>query len=463
MKSYAEFLKSKQVRFTPSGFDVDVADLNPFLFPFQRDIVKLALKMGKFSCWEKYGLGKTLQQLEWCNQVHKYTGEPVLILAPLNVVDQTVEEGQKFGIAVNSCRSQDEVINGINITNYEMLSHLDASSFAGVAIDEVSCIKNETSQRFEDITESFALTAYKTGWSATPSPNDYMELGSHAEYMGVMSRSEMLAMFFTHDGGDTSKWRLKGHAQEKFWEWVASWAVFITKPSDVDPSYDDTRYQLPPLHTEPITVDTEIPAPEGQLFFTQANTLSEQRYVAKMSLVDRCEQAAKLVNGDRNQWIVWCYTNAESELLKKLIPDAIEVKGSDSRKHKVESAKLFKSGECRVIVTKPSMWGYGLNLQNCNHVAYVGVNHSYEDLIQSRHRTHRFGQEKEVYEYVIYHHLEGAVVANIERKQRQDEEMARQMLKAMHTVNYELLHGFTPQKADYNPTKPMILPSWLAA
>lgn len=479
MSDYHQFLASKAIAFKPSGFEVDRDSLNPHLFPFQRDIVSLALRMGRFCVWAKYGLGKSICQLEWSKQVHQHTGQNTLILAPLMVALQFVDEGNKFDIPVKYCRKQSEVQPGITVTNYEMLEYFDISQFAGVALDEASAIRDETSQRFESIIEAFAQTPYKSDWSATPSPNDYMEIGSHAEFMGVMTRSEMLAMFFTHDGGDTSKWRLKKHAEHKFWEWVATWAIYVRKPSDVRPDYDDSLYQLPALHQKPVVIDTHIDAPEGELFFSEAKTLAELRYVAKSSLADRVVAAAAIANGSTEQFIVWCYTNDESKLLTKAIPDAIEVKGSDSRKHKQGALTIFKNykeNQCfqnhtqntcessrkgRVIITKPSIFGWGVNLQNCHNAIFVGLNHQWEAYIQAVHRLWRFGQESEVNNYIIYHHLEGAVVRNIDRKGKNDERMADAMVKAQRAIDYSRLQAVGRDETEYNPSIEMVLPDWL--
>ena len=463
MNDYHAFLASKAIAFQPSGFEVDPGSLNPHLFPFQRDILKLALRMGRFCIWSRYGTGKAFMALEWSNQVQRHTQQNVIILAPLMVALQFVDEGNKFGIPVKYCRKQSEVEPGITVTNYEMLEHFDISQFAGVALDEASAIRDETSQRFEDIIAAFAQTPYKSDWSATPSPNDYMEIGSHSEFMGVMSRSEMLAMFFTHDGGDTSKWRLKKHAEHKFWEWVASWAIYVRKPSDVNPDYDDSLYQLPPLHEKPVVIDTAIDAPEGQLFFTEAKTLAELRHVGKASLQDRVSAAASIANGSDEQFIVWCYTNDESKLLTKAIPDAVEVRGSDSRKHKQESMQRFKTGEVRIIVTKASIFGFGINLQNCHNAIFIGLNHQWEAYIQAVHRLWRFGQESEVTNYIIYHHLEGAVVRNIDRKGRNDERMADAMVQAQRSIDYSSLKAVGRDETEYNPQIEMILPDWLVS
>ena len=253
-------------------------------------------------------------QIEFAHQVCQNTGEGVIILAPLAVSQQTVREAQKMGITVHLCRTQDDVKPGINITNYEILQHFKPDKFVGVVIDESSILKSFNGKLRQQITDSFKDTPFKLSASATPAPNDYMELGTQAEFLGVMKRNEMLAMFFTHDGSDTSKWRLKGHAQDKFWEWVASWAAVVTKPSDL--GYEDGAFELPPLNIHEIMIETHTPL-DGSLFVTEARTLQEQRAAARQTLPARVNKCAEIVNSSTEPFLVWCNLNAESDALKK--------------------------------------------------------------------------------------------------------------------------------------------------
>lgn len=434
---YQKFLDSKRIKASPSGFHVDPTSLNSRLFPFQRDLVALALKLGKFCLWEECGLGKTIQELTWTEQVAQRTGGNVLILTPLAVAQQTIREGQKFGIEAHYCRSQSQVQPGITVTNYEMLEHFDASQFVGIVLDESSCLKSYDSATTNQIIETFAQTPYKLACSATPSPNDLMELGNHAEFMGVMTREEMLAMFFTHDGGDTSKWRLKGHAQTKFWEWVSTWAVMIKRPSDL--GYSDDGFELPELEMIPHSIKSNAKPQEGMLFALEAKTLNERRAVRKQSLEERVAKAAELVNADAEQWLVWCDLNDESKALHDAIPGSVEVKGSDTPEHK-ESAMLgFAEGKVSVLVSKPSICGFGLNFQSCHNIVFVGRSDSYEQFYQAVRRCWRFGQKHKVKVHVIHDELEGAVVRNLERKERQAEEMAQEMVKQMRARTMENL------------------------
>lgn len=463
MSSLEEFLKSKEISFKPSGFEVSDSELNPVLFPFQRDIVRLALRMGKMLMCESYGLGKSLQVLEWSRHVAQYTGGSVLIPAPLAVSPQFEEEGQKFGIECKYVRNQSEIkSDGIYTTNYDSLDKFDGSFFAGVALDESACLKSAESKRFEMFCEMFQNTPYKIGASALPAPNQTDELGSQAEFLGIMSKREMQAEFFTHDGGDTSKWVLKPWAEKDFWSWVASWMVYVTKPSDVDPSYDDTPYQLPHHNIEHVKLNNHIDPPDDRLVWAEATTLKEQRYVSDRCIHLAIEQAAKIASGDE-QCVIWCYTNDQSRELAKSIDGAVEVKGSDTPAKKEAAIRGFKDGSIRKIVIKPSIGGWGINWQNCHRQVFVGMNHSLEQLIQAMHRIYRFGQDHPVDTYIVAHHLEGAILRNIERKMQETERMEQGMLKAMAEVNHALLKGVSPNRLDYNPTMPMILPKWLAA
>jgi DNA modification methylase len=428
---YTDFLDSKRLTAAPVGFDVDEATINPALFGFQRAIVRWALKRGRAAIFSRYGTGKTAMQLEWARHVAAHTSQPVLILAPLAVAQQTTREGEKFNIAVTICRAQSDVRPGVNITNYEMLPHFDPQAFGGIVLDESSILKAYDGKTRTLITEAFAQTPYRLACTATPAPNDHMELGTHAEFLGVMSRVEMLSMFFVHDGGDTSVWRLKGHAEKEFWAWVCSWAVMLRTPSDL--GYSDDGYNLPPLHYHQITVDVahQEQAAEGAqlyLFPVEAQTLIERRNARKVSLADRVAAAAELVNASDEAWIVWCNLNAESEALTKAILGAVEVTGSDTPEHKEQAARDFVDGKIRVLISKPSIFGFGLNFQHCHNEAFVGLSDSFEQMDQAIHRCHRYGQAEPVHVYIITSELEGAVVRNIERKREDHERMTNQMI-----------------------------------
>lgn len=449
---YATFLQTKRITAAPAGFDVAPDAINTHLFEYQRDVTRWSLKRGRAAIFSRYGTGKTAMQLAWADQVCAETCGDVLILAPLAVAQQTKREGEKFGIPVTVARSQADVQPGITITNYEMLPHFDPAHFAGVVLDESSILKSYDGKTRTAIIEAFARTPYRLACTATPAPNDHMELGNHAEFLGIMSRTEMLAMFFTHDGGDTSKWRLKGHAEAEFWKWVCSWAVMLRTPSDL--GYSDAGFDLPPLTYHQITVDVthQEQAQEGaQLYLMPVEALSliERRNARKVSMVDRVAAAAELVNASSDAWIVWCNLNSESEALVKAIPDAVEVTGSDSNQHKEQAMADFVDGRVRVVVTKPSIWGFGLNLQHCHNEAFVGLSDSFEEIDQAIHRCHRYGQTQPVDVYIITSELEGAVVRNIERKRVDHERMTDQMIAQMKDLNTADVHGLTQETMEY--------------
>lgn len=454
--AYSDFLQRKQFRVVPSGFDCPASSLNPLLFEFQRDIDRWALRKGKAAIFADCGMGKTPMQLEWAHQITQHTGRPVLGFAPLAVSEQTAREGAKFGIPASIVRDRAEVQPGINFTNYEMIERFDPAAFAGVVIDESSILKGDGPMR-QSITKFASQIPYRLACTATPAPNDHMELGNHAEFLGLMTKPEMLATFFVHDGGDTSKWRLKKHAEAPFWRWVASWAVMIRKPSDL--GYSDTGFHLPPIHYHQHTVAAEWSA--DYLFPVEAQTLQERNQARRDSLGARVKLAADLVNGNREQWLVWCNLNDESAALAAAIPDAVEVTGSDSNEHKKQAALAFVDGRARVLVSKSSIFGFGMNFQNCRNAAFVGLSDSWEQIYQAVRRVWRFGQTKEVHAHFVTGELEGAVVRNIQRKEQQAEEMATAMLEHMRAINTAEIHGTIRETEAYAPAAHLETPSWL--
>lgn len=453
---YEQFIKSKLRADIASGFDCDVP-IGP-LFDFQAACVKWALKRGRAALFLDTGLGKTLCQTTWAQKVVEHTGGDVLIVAPLCVAQQTVEEAGKFGIVVKYCRSDESVEPGITITNYEMLEHFDLSGFAGVVLDESSILKNHTSKTREQLVQSFRDTPYKLSCTATPSPNDYIELGNQADFLGVMNAQEMLATFFTHDGGDTSKWRLKGHGKVKFWEWMSTWSICIRNPADL--GFDGSAYVLPPLNmVEHLVAGGQLM--EGQLFHVVAQTLSERREAKRNSMADRVALAAKIANESDDPVIVWCHLNDESTALTAAISDAVEVTGSMSIDEKTKNVMAFTHGEKRVLVSKPSICGAGMNWQHCNTMVFAGMNDSFEEFYQAVRRCYRFGQKRAVTVHIITAETEGAVKANIERKQTQANTMADQMVEHMRQMTQKQIEGARSNTETYNPTMPMIVPAWI--
>lgn len=448
---YNDFLKNKTFVLESMGFDVDPASLNPHLFGFQRDICRWALAKGRAAVFTDCGSGKSIIQLEWAHQVSTLTGGKVLIVAPLAVVEQTRREGEKFGIPCKVCASQNDVEDGISITNYEKLDHFTANSFTGVVLDESSILKSFSGKIRNQIIQCFARTPYKLACTATPAPNDYMELGNHSEFLGVMTRAEMLAMFFVHDGGQTSKWRLKGHAEDLYWQWMASWAVFMDNPATL--GYDDEGYDLPPLHVHEIVVDGDEPV-------VQSLTLSQRRDARRDSLEERCQAAAQLVNASHEQWVVWCDLNSESDRLHALIPDSSEIRGSDRPEDKANAVIDFSNEKIRCLVSKSSIFGFGVNWQQCNHMIFVGLSDSYEQYYQAVRRCWRFGQTKPVEVYIIISKNEGCVKANIERKEAESERMKAEMTKYTKEITKKELQKTCRLSTPYEPTVEMTLPVW---
>lgn len=426
---YEEFLKSKQFAPISSGFIAE--NISDKLFPFQADIVKWSCKKGKAAIFANTGLGKTAMQLIWSDQVHKHTGKDIIIFAPLAVAQQTVSEGRKFGVDVNLCRTQTDVLPGINITNYEMISHFDPGAFVGVVLDESSCIKSFDSKFRKYIIDAFRETPYRLACTATPAPNDHMELGNHAEFLGVMKRNEMLAKFFVHDGGETQKWRLKGHAIKIFWEWVASWAVMLHMPSDL--GYDDNGFVLPPLNINQVVVD------KSGYVVKEAKTLQDRRQARRNSLDFRVKEASRVALESPKPVILWCDLNVEADALKKALPIATEIRGSDSPEKKTQAANDFSNNKIDILISKSSIFGFGMNWQNCNNVIFVGISDSFESYYQAVRRCWRFGQKKHVNVTIITSEAEGAVVKNIKRKEKEFEKMLAGMISNTQEITKENL------------------------
>lgn len=444
---YADFLKQKKIIDRPTGLD-SIPELNPMLFDFQRDIVRWALRRGRAAIFADCGMGKTAMQLEWAR--HVPCG--ILIVAPLAVAEQTIREARKFHeeeifYSADGCTDGHRIV----ITNYERLHHFDPGCFNGIVLDESSILKSYTGKYRTDLIERFGDVPFRLCCTATPAPNDFMELGNHAEFLGAMSRTEMLSMFFVHDGGETQSWRLKGHAQSEFWRWVCSWAVMIRKPSDL--GYDDGKFILPPLIIEQITVHSETPT-DGHLFAMEAQSLQERQRARKASIDDRVKAASALIARDPDsQWIVWCDLNDESAALTHAISGSIEVKGSDTEEHKKTTMIGFADGSVKILVSKPSIAGWGMNFQSCHNEIFVGLSDSYEQFYQAVRRCWRFGQTMPVNAYVITADTEGAVVKNIQRKEEDAKRMAEEMVANMHEINAENIRGIERTKSEYKTAK----------
>lgn len=452
MTDYQNFISGKiSQSINTESIKLTTDDLNPKLYRFQKDIVRWALAKGRAAIFADCGLGKTPMQLEWSNQVCKHTGGDVLIVAPLAVSSQTVAEGIKFGVHVTICESPEDIKPGINITNYEKLGKFAECRFNGVVLDESSILKSFTGKVRNQIIDLFSSTPFRLACTATPAPNDFMELGNHAEFLGVMSYTEMLAMFFVHDGGETSKWRLKGHAEDVFWQWMGSWAVVMNSPSDL--GYEVEGYDLPELRVHEIIAD-------GMESVTEPMTLTERRKARKDTLEQRCAAAAELVNGSDEQWLVWCDLNAESAALTSMIDCAVEVTGSDKPKDKSNRMLGFTIGISKCLVTKPSIAGFGMNWQQCSKMIFVGLSDSYEQYYQAVRRCWRFGQKKPVDVYIVISSREGCVKENIERKQRDCEKMRRAMVEQSKEITRKELQSTCRIATPYEPETVMDYPAW---
>lgn len=458
--TYEEFLKSKAIIVQPCGFDC--TDRNPKLFDWQNDVVRWALRKGKAAIFTQCGSGKTFMSLQWAQKVHEHTGGPILILAPLAVTQQTKREGQKCGIEVNVVRDQSECVNGINVTNYEMLEHFDTSWFVGMVADESSCIKHKEAKTRQILQERFKDTKYKLCCTATPAPNDFMELGTHAEFLGVMKQTEMLATFFVHDGGETQKWRLKGHAEKKFFEWVAGWACCFDRPQDI--GYEQDGYDLPELRVHNIVVNskkTELADGQTMLFAPVGNTLLERRSARKNSLEDRVAKAAEIANSTDEQVLVWCDLNAESKALTKAINGAVEVEGSMSIEQKEDGIVGFIDKRYRVLCSKPSIAGFGVNLQQCCKEIFVGLSDSWEMYHQAVRRCWRYGQTRPVDVYLITSDAEGAVLQNIMRKQADAERMTKELVGFTKEFLRSDIRRTKRDADEYKGPDTITIPNWL--
>jgi len=397
-------------------------------------------------------------QLAWADAVHRHTERDVLILAPLAVVRQTVAEGAEIGVRVTACRDAEDLRPGINATNYDRMHRFDPARFSAVVLDESSCIKHHDTKTLAALIEAFAATPYRLACTATPAPNDWAELGTHAEFLGVCRRVEMLSEYFTHDGGDTSKWRLKGHAREPFWRWVASWGALVSHPRDI--GYDTAGYDLPPLDVREHVVPSL--ATPGCLFPTDAGGLQERRAARRESLSRRVQLAADLVNAEPSEpWIVWCDLNDESNQLTEAIGDAVEITGSTDRDDKERMLIDFSESRSRVVVTKPSIAGFGLNWQHCARVMFVGVTDSWESYYQAVRRCWRFGQTRPVVVHVVSSEAEGAVLANLKRKDADAVAMSAALSRETGYIVRAEVRGMERTTNPYNPTVKMEIPSWL--
>lgn len=439
-KNYDEFLNKKKIKLVEFGFEINENEINPMLFDFQKFCVKRALKAGKYALFADCGLGKTFQQIEWARLVSQKTNKPVLILAPLSVVYQTIEEGLKLGVEIKF--PSNEI--GIHISNYEQIDNIDCSIYSGVVLDESSILKNFEGETKKAIIENFSKTPYKLACTATPSPNDPMEIGNHSEFLNIMTRNEMLAMYFIHDGGETAKWRLKKHAVNLFYEFISSWAIMYTKPIDI--GFEMTGYDLPELNLEEKQIAT-AKRDNGLLFNSTAISATDFNAELRITKFERLNEVVGIINSKPDEsFIIWIKQNEEGQELRKLIPCAIEISGSDSDESKEQKRKDFIDGKFKILITKSKIASMGLNFQHCHNQIFASLDFSFESLYQSIRRSYRFGQKENVNIYLITTDTMSNVLESIKQKQKQFERMQAEMSKAIN----KYLKGDNMNKPVYN-------------
>jgi DNA modification methylase len=461
VSTYNDFIESKRFRQTAYGKSVGKEEVHPLLFPFQKDVTVWAVKKGRVAIFLDTGLGKTLCQLEWARLLNEKT----LIIAPLSVARQTTREGEKIGLDVQYVRSSDEVTDELLwITNYEMIDRFDFSRFGAVVLDESSILKSIGGHTRRRLTELCSDVPYRLCCTATPAPNDHIELGNHAEFLGICSRSEMLAQFFinankehTYYIGDVAyrkkgsnkagtEWRLKHHAEKPFFRWLASWAIVMTKPSDL--GYDDDGFILPPLNIHTHFVDTDYQT-EGQLFFTHIKGIREQTKIRRHTLDDRLLELINLVNGNDDQWIVWAGLNEESKAAANVIDGSVEVCGDDSPGDKAQAFEDFQDGKSRVLITKAKIAGFGMNFQNAHKMVFFGLNHSWESYYQCIRREWRYLQTNAVDVHIILSDIEDGIFKNVMRKDAQARRLREQMVKQLEDFEREELGMVAPLEQEY--------------
>lgn len=452
---YQQFLQGKRLVVPSAGIEVAAADLHPSLFPFQRDLVRWSLRKGRAALFTGTGTGKTRMGLDWATHAAKRS----LILAPLVVARQTVREAERLGIPCVYCRSQDQAPReGITITNYEMLFHFDPQAFGAVVLDESSCLKDFTTVTRQVLTEVFKETPMRLAMTATPAPNDISEIANHAEFLGVMSRVEMIANFFVNRSAGKDL-QLKRHGRDAFYRWLASWGMSLRKPSDL--GYSDEGYNLPELSIIPHFLETDF-LPEGRLFCDRLQGVTETARVRRQTIAARTAAAAALIEAEHNEpWIAWCGMNEEADRMTALILGAVNVEGKQSPDQKADLIERFVAGEVRVLVTKCEVAGFGMNLQHCARMVFVGMGHSYEKYYQAIRRCWRFGQTRDVRAHIVLTEPERCIYETVIEKEREAELTARELVRHVAAFEQEEL-GQTRSRTDYGPGQAMMLPAWLS-
>jgi hypothetical protein len=476
LDEYRQFIAQKRPIFGSHGIKVDASQVHPSLKPFQRDIVVWAVGKGRAATFADTGLGKTRVSLEWA----RLLGQRTIFVAPLSVARQTVREARKIDLEVRYVRSPEQVTSDHNlwITNYEMIEKFDPAQFGAVVLDESSILKAINGKTRRTLTEMFSRTPYRLCCTATPAPNDLVEIGNHAEFLGISTAAEMKAMFFINANIDHyiefagvrmrrkgsnaggQEWRLRHHAEEPFYKWMASWAMSVRRPSDL--GYSDDGYILPPLTITPEWIDYTY-IPDDRLVFTGFTGIKDFLALLRKTVAIRCQAAANRVNADSDQWIVWTYLEEESTLAHSLIPDSVEVKGSDSPERKAEMIEAFQDGKFRVLVTKPDIAGFGMNFQNATQQYWVTVRYSWEEWYQAIRRSYRFLQDRPVEIYASLTPQMQEVWDTIQAKEKVAAHMSEQLISHVRKFELEELHDGAAEKKVYEASKQMRLPVWLKA
>lgn len=466
---YLDFCKTKLAHRPPTGIGHESLPTSESfakryeLFPFQADIVREALLRGRCAIFADTGLGKSRMQLAWAHFVVTFLSirSRVLVLAPLAVASQTVREGKRIGVDATYVRSPGQVKGGgVYITNYEMLGRFESISWDAVVLDESGILKNFMGATKRYLVERFMGTPFRLCCSATPAPNDHIELGNHSEFLGILPSNEMLSRWFINDTSLFGNYRLKGHAEESFWDWVSSWATCVGKPSDVRSDYDDKPYQLPPLRTEKhvLNVDVVTGREAGMLFRDHKMSASNLHREKRITLEPRIAKVAEVIAREpKETWCIWCETNYEADELARVIPEAVDVRGDMTIDEKEAKLMAFVDGETRILISKPRIAGHGLNFQHCARVIYVAPTFSYEADYQSLRRFHRFGQKREVVAHYVMAHTEVDVWAAMIEKARKHDEMA----KGMYAATRRRRENADVLAKPYNPRHVAKLPNWI--
>jgi DNA modification methylase/superfamily II DNA or RNA helicase len=443
---YQTFLASKRTVAQTSGIEVPLDAIHPMLFDFQKELVRWALRKGCAALFADTGLGKTFQSLEFASLTRVRT----LIIAPLGVARQTVNEGKKIDVEVHYTRSSSDIVDGINITNYEMIDHFNFDDFGCIILDESSILKSVDGKIRTKLIEKSKNIPYRLACTATPAPNDLTEIANHAEFLGIMTGQEMKASFFIHDSNTSAHggWRLKGHAQNAFYQWLASWSMSVKKPSDLGSRFDDSGYNLPSLHIERAIVQSDY-VPEGQLFFSGLKGVADRSKARKGTISDRVQKAVELVNSNQEQWIVWTGLNDESSAIHRAIIDSVELTGSDSVDKKIQAIQDFQDGKIRCLVTKAKIAGSGINLQNCHNMLFLGLGDSFEIYYQAIRRCWRFGQQSPVYAHIVLSDIEEEIFQNVLRKEEEAKKMSDELIKNVQQFEQDEIEHKQEQKFDY--------------